>query len=203
MFFALTLALAVLLFGCVSQAAPTATPTATPTPAPTLASVTPVPTATPEPTPIGQIQQTATPTAIALSFDLEALKTRVEASVEKLLPQLKPFSMDQHEDRAYGLFYEKEVKTKENDMDVSYLFRVRRPVAEEIRPGTSSTYPKTKTIGGKTVFYDVLGDGTPAQVSKGSVSCIAEGINKALVFFEIRNKVMNIDDALNELVKVC
>ncbi len=196
-FFLALIVLSILLFGCLAPpAGPTPIPTTTPTPSPT-------PTASPTATPIGQVQQTATPTVIAPTFNLEALKASVEASMEKLFPNLKPFSLDQYTDADYGIFYKKEAKVKEQDTDVVYFVTVRRATAAEMKPGSGSVYPKVKTIDGETVYYEVQNEGTPAQRSLGAVSCVSEGLNKAFILFDIKNKVMNIDDVFKEFVKAC
>ncbi|MCX6767676.1 MAG: hypothetical protein NTY90_03035 [Candidatus Micrarchaeota archaeon] len=194
------LVFSLLLFGCVGA------PAASPTPVPTIqASATPAASAASvSPTPIGQIQQTATPTTIAPTFNLEAVKSKVEASVNKLFTNLKPFTLDQYTtNQVWGLYYEKELKIKEAGVDVNYLIRVRRPTAEEIRPGMGAIYSKTKNIGGKSVFYEVRDEGLMAQFSAGAISCVSDNLNKAFIIFEIKNKVLNIDDVFNEFVQAC
>jgi len=192
---------ALLLFGCLGSTGAQAA-TATPGAAATVSAA----TATPSATPIGQIQQTATPTTVAASFNLEAVKANVEAAVVKMYPNLAPFSLDQYDDNMFGIYYKKETSSKEKDMTVGYSFIVRRTTADELRPASAAKYPQQLFVGDETVYYEILYDGTAAQVSRGSIACVANGVNKGFVLFEISNKPMasaEVRAVFAELVSAC
>ena len=190
---------ALLLFGCLGS---TGTQAATATPG--AAATVSVATATPSATPIGQIQQTATPTTIAAGFNLEAVKAKVEASAGKLFPAIAPVSLDQYADSYFGNYYKKETPVREGAYTVTYSFTVRRSTASELKH--SAEYPSTTTVNGETVYYELVNEGTPAQISRGDVACVAEGVNKGFVFFSISGKVMtkaDVENVFKELMTDC
>jgi len=203
---ALGIVFALLLFGCLGSSGTPAFVQAPAAAGATVSAATSTPTATPTATPIGQIQQTATPTSVAASFNLDAVKAKVEASVAKMFPTLAPFSLDQYTDTQFGVFYKKEVTAKEGGLSVIYSFTVRRAIAEELRPAAAAKYPSVTQVNGVTVYYELVNEGTAAQVSRGDVACAYDGVNKGFVFFEIGNKVMNkagVEGIFKELLTAC
>ncbi len=204
------LLIGVALFGCVQgggqppaatappQATLVATPVptqqSTPTPAPTLAG-------TPTPTPTSSGTQTVSATPFPDSI-LRDLKVKTEAEVNALFPGTLQgtFALQPANDLNYaGLYYQAEV-SKRNSQGLTEVYKivVRRPSAQE-RLSQGALYSGSRTVDGRVISNEVSAAGTPAQTSKGAVTCFD---GNYYVIFEIQRQ-MAFDDLARAFFTIC